>query len=369
MPILPLEALWLTAPDGSFDMNVPPEKWGWRVLMAVSDDVTPAVFADAVAEVRRKKGDSEHLGRLRFERWREGRCAQVMHVGPYSRGTADDRSAPRLHRGPGLHDARRPSRDLPGRPAPERPGETQDGPAPAGRVADVERSDARAAPRPFAYWPRSRRPSSLTIARSMKPDVGRSLGQAAHEVRIPLPPVRDVDPDRVAAIDAASAAGRAGRRRASGTRTGRGPIRSRSAISIALAISLGSWVARAGYDVRAKQPLHQPHVVGVDGRLGPIGHARRLVVGALAQPDATAGGDDPVDVGGAAPEGRLDHHADLRVGLVGRPARSSSVASVLVWSSMSNRTKPSDGPGRLDDPHHVGPAQVRGRSPGPSASA
>jgi len=65
-------------------MSVPPERWGWRVLVAVSHDVTPLIFEEAVAEVRRKKGDSESLGRLHFERWREGRCAQVMHIGPYS---------------------------------------------------------------------------------------------------------------------------------------------------------------------------------------------------------------------------------------------------------------------------------------------
>ena len=84
LPILPLEALWMTADDGSFDVNVPPESWSWRVIVAVSDDVTPPVFEEAVAEVRRKKGDSEPLRRIRFERWREGRCAQVMHVGPYA---------------------------------------------------------------------------------------------------------------------------------------------------------------------------------------------------------------------------------------------------------------------------------------------
>jgi hypothetical protein len=84
MPILPLEALWMTAADGSFDMAVPPEDWSWRILVAVPDDVTPAVFDEAVAEVRRKKGDSTCLGRLRLERWREGRCAQVMHLGPYA---------------------------------------------------------------------------------------------------------------------------------------------------------------------------------------------------------------------------------------------------------------------------------------------
>jgi hypothetical protein len=84
MPVLPLEALWFTGDDEAFDMNVAPEKWGWRALIAVSDDVTPPVFEEAVAEVRRKKGDSDQLARLRFERRREGRCAQVMHIGPYS---------------------------------------------------------------------------------------------------------------------------------------------------------------------------------------------------------------------------------------------------------------------------------------------
>jgi hypothetical protein len=84
MPVLPLEALWLTGEDGSFDMSVPPEGWGWKALIAVSDDVTPQVFDDALAEVRRKKGNSDALEALRFERWREGRCAQVMHIGPYS---------------------------------------------------------------------------------------------------------------------------------------------------------------------------------------------------------------------------------------------------------------------------------------------
>ena len=84
VPILPLEALWFTDEDGAFDPNVPPEQWSWRVLMAVSDDVTPVIFASAVAEVRRKKGNSPALDRLRLERWQEGRCAQVMHVGPYS---------------------------------------------------------------------------------------------------------------------------------------------------------------------------------------------------------------------------------------------------------------------------------------------
>jgi hypothetical protein len=84
VPILPLEALWYTAGDLSFDMNFPPERWSWSVLMTVSDCVTPERFEDARAEVRRKKGDTPALARLRLERWCEGRAAQVMHIGPYA---------------------------------------------------------------------------------------------------------------------------------------------------------------------------------------------------------------------------------------------------------------------------------------------
>jgi hypothetical protein len=84
IPVMPLEALWFTDDEGGFDMNVPPEGWRWRVMMIVSDDFTPEVFERSVAEVRRKKGDLPLLGKLRYERWREGRSAQVMHVGPYS---------------------------------------------------------------------------------------------------------------------------------------------------------------------------------------------------------------------------------------------------------------------------------------------
>jgi hypothetical protein len=84
VPILPLETLWFTRDDGSFDMNAEREDWHWRALLPVPDDVTPEVFERAVAEVRRKKGDLPMLGALRLIRWEEGRCAQVMHVGPYA---------------------------------------------------------------------------------------------------------------------------------------------------------------------------------------------------------------------------------------------------------------------------------------------
>ncbi len=83
MPILPLEALWWTGDDQSFDMTVPPERWSWRTMIAVSDDVTADMVAEALAAARAKKPGSAPAA-LRFERWGEGRAAQIMHIGPYS---------------------------------------------------------------------------------------------------------------------------------------------------------------------------------------------------------------------------------------------------------------------------------------------
>jgi len=128
------------------------------------------------------------------------------------RGAPHDRATPRLHRCPGAPAARRPPRDLPGRPAPGRPFEAQDGPAPAGERR-LTRFSTEGRPRPSVMgresnpyldpggfdqgscarrgpWaaragssrrsvPRTRRPSSLTMARSMKPTLaGRRPGGA-----------------------------------------------------------------------------------------------------------------------------------------------------------------------------------------------
>lgn len=91
VPILPLEAIWWGA-GGSFDMHTPKAEWRWRMLMVVPDEVTPEVFAEVQAEVRRKRPDS--IEGLRLERWCEGLVAQVMHVGPYS---AEEPTIERLH--------------------------------------------------------------------------------------------------------------------------------------------------------------------------------------------------------------------------------------------------------------------------------
>jgi hypothetical protein len=57
------------------------------------DPIDADLLSEALAQARAKKG-LPALDRLRHERWTEGRCAQTMHVGPYS---AEAPSIERLH--------------------------------------------------------------------------------------------------------------------------------------------------------------------------------------------------------------------------------------------------------------------------------
>jgi len=47
------------------------------------DQVTQALFDEAVAKVQQKK-DLPGLVKLRLERYHEGRAVQIMHLGPYA---------------------------------------------------------------------------------------------------------------------------------------------------------------------------------------------------------------------------------------------------------------------------------------------
>jgi hypothetical protein len=81
-PVMALEALWWVE-DGHFDINVK-DNWFWTAMILQPDFITPEMFADGLAQVGKKRGDSPALAKLRLERWREGLAVQTMHIGPYS---------------------------------------------------------------------------------------------------------------------------------------------------------------------------------------------------------------------------------------------------------------------------------------------
>lgn len=80
--VMPLEGLWWSDnPDVDFREDRR-ERWRWTAMIHQPSWVTEAIFRDAAAEAGRKK-ENPGVGRLRLERFAEGRAAQVLHVGPY----------------------------------------------------------------------------------------------------------------------------------------------------------------------------------------------------------------------------------------------------------------------------------------------
>ncbi len=81
-PVMALEGLWWVE-NGVFDITVK-DNWKYTLMILQPDVITSEVFEAGLAEVRRKRGDSPALARLRLSRFEEGLCVQVMHVGPYA---------------------------------------------------------------------------------------------------------------------------------------------------------------------------------------------------------------------------------------------------------------------------------------------
>ena len=89
----PLEGLWWDDTPHGFDAQHR-EGWKWTAMIVVPDFVTEEHLADAKAELRRKGKPAPLLDRVLLESLDEGRCVQIMHVGPYSAETPTIR---RLH--------------------------------------------------------------------------------------------------------------------------------------------------------------------------------------------------------------------------------------------------------------------------------
>lgn len=113
--VAPLEGLWSAADWAAFrarDKNA----WDWTMMIAQPDWITRELVDEALAAAQKKQ--LRALSLVRFERYTEGRSAQIMHVGPY------DDEGPTLER---LHVEFLPANGL----------------VPGGRHHEVYLSDAR----------------------------------------------------------------------------------------------------------------------------------------------------------------------------------------------------------------------------------
>ena len=81
-PVMALEGLW-----GIQDVNVDVGKkdnWSFTLMILQPAVITKDIFAEGMEQVRKKKGDSPELSKVRLSHFEEGICAQMMHIGPYA---------------------------------------------------------------------------------------------------------------------------------------------------------------------------------------------------------------------------------------------------------------------------------------------
>jgi hypothetical protein len=81
-PVMALEGLWWVE-DGSFDITVK-DNWHYTMMILQPEVVTAEVFEHGIADLRKKRGDSPALSRLRLAHFEEGCCMQVTHIGSYA---------------------------------------------------------------------------------------------------------------------------------------------------------------------------------------------------------------------------------------------------------------------------------------------
>lgn len=79
--VAPPEALWWMADGGDFDMSRK-QDWRWTQMIMTPDFVSKKMVDAAAEELRRKKG-KDAVAPYRLERWKEGWCVQITHLGPY----------------------------------------------------------------------------------------------------------------------------------------------------------------------------------------------------------------------------------------------------------------------------------------------
>jgi len=81
-PVMTLEGLWWVE-DGTFDI-FRKDNWFYTLMILQPDVISKEIFAEALEQARKKKGDSASLAKVRFAEFEEGLCMQTMHIGPYA---------------------------------------------------------------------------------------------------------------------------------------------------------------------------------------------------------------------------------------------------------------------------------------------
>ena len=80
--VMPLEGLWWADDMSRFSVN-DKDNWKWTMMIMQPPEASKQMVQSAITSVQDKKGLPGLKG-IRFEQFKEGRCAQTMHIGPFS---------------------------------------------------------------------------------------------------------------------------------------------------------------------------------------------------------------------------------------------------------------------------------------------
>jgi len=77
-----LEGLWWVEGDTPA-LQVPRNEWCWKLLIRMPQFVTKEMMVSIQGEVAKKK-KNDVIKKISFEKIAEGKCVQIMHIGPYA---------------------------------------------------------------------------------------------------------------------------------------------------------------------------------------------------------------------------------------------------------------------------------------------
>lgn len=77
-----LEGLWWVEGDTPA-LEVPRSEWCWKLLIRMPEFITEEMMASVQPEVAKKK-ENDLVQEISFEKITEGKCVQIMHIGPYA---------------------------------------------------------------------------------------------------------------------------------------------------------------------------------------------------------------------------------------------------------------------------------------------
>ncbi|MBE2287911.1 MAG: GyrI-like domain-containing protein [Chitinophagaceae bacterium] len=80
--VMPLEGLWWADDMNDFSSGNK-QNWKWTLMIMQPDFITEEMVDQATEQLKNKK-KTENLEAVRLEKMQEGKCAQIMHMGPFS---------------------------------------------------------------------------------------------------------------------------------------------------------------------------------------------------------------------------------------------------------------------------------------------